>query len=345
MTTMTKSGFAVGLTLGALVLGWGALRLGDALGAGRAEAGVISSMRTAVHTANAIQVAEIVQTADEAAATLPISAGGPAIPVAADPARSNVALQVAQREANPNIGREPPAPAKAVQRGWDYKARNENVMKIEAALQKPTEVNFSDSPLTEALNYLEDLHHIEIMIDRQALQDESIPEDSQITLSISGVTLKSVLRLALQPLGLDYVIRNETLTVLPRAKAAELLETRVYNIRRLNGITAAELDEIIRATIEPESWSSVLQTVGGMPKSAGGPSKLPAVCQMMSGPPGGGFELDVASNQEGNIRYTRNSLVIRQTQQIHDDIVDLLNQLEKTTDDAGPAAAGQLQGF
>ena len=59
----------------------------------------------------------------------------------------------------------------------DLKRTSPNERRSQKALMETTEVTFSDNPLEEAVNYLEDLHHIEIWIDKDALQDEGINSD------------------------------------------------------------------------------------------------------------------------------------------------------------------------
>jgi hypothetical protein len=65
----------------------------------------------------------------------------------------------------------------------DLKKSTPNEKRIQRSLAETTEVSFTDNPLEEALNYLEDLHHIEIWLDKQALQDEGVATDQQINRS------------------------------------------------------------------------------------------------------------------------------------------------------------------
>lgn len=343
MTTMTKSGVAAGLALGALILGWGALNLAGDVGTGRAEAGVISSVRTSVAAATAAEVVGIGQDpalAEEllveptrVAQAAPIE---PAVPAALQGTSGAAAgaLQPTSTFGGAVAGRPTGPPPKP----WDTKTLNERARRLDTALREQTEISFTDNPLSEALSYLSDLHHIEITVDKRALQDEGVSEDSQISLKTSGVSLKSGLRLFLEPLGLDYVIQNETLMITSQAKAAEIFETRVYTVRRLRGMTPAELDEIIRATIEPESWSSIKQAVETTTKANEALSRTPGAAEAGGGGMGGGGP----SNMEGNIRHTGNTLVIRQTQRVHDEIVDLLNQLEKATEEQEPVTTNAV---
>jgi type II secretory pathway component GspD/PulD (secretin) len=109
-------------------------------------------------------------------------------------------------------------------------ALSPNERRIQDALNSKTEVAFADNPLQEALNYLEDLHHIEIWIDKQALTVEGVNADQPVSLVISGVTLQSALRLLLEPLGLTYLVEDEVLKITTQSKTSAKLITRTYPI-------------------------------------------------------------------------------------------------------------------
>ena len=83
------------------------------------------------------------------------------------------------------------------------------------------------------MNYLEELHHIEIIIDEVALTDEGITLDKNVDLVLSGITLRSALRLLLEPLGLTYVIEDEVMKITTQTKADEKMSTRVYPVADL----------------------------------------------------------------------------------------------------------------
>lgn len=105
-----------------------------------------------------------------------------------------------------------------------------NEQRVLNALSESTEVAFVDTPLNDALNYLQSLHHIEIWIDKKALSDEGINTDQQVSLEISGVTLRSALKLLLDPLTLTFLIEDEVLKITTQAKANEAVITRSYPV-------------------------------------------------------------------------------------------------------------------
>jgi hypothetical protein len=78
--------------------------------------------------------------------------------------------------------------------------------KIEEALKSPTRLDFDELPLQEVLTYLKDLHHIEIQVDRKALDEVGLdPSTVPITKHLEGISLHSALKLMLRDLDLTYV--------------------------------------------------------------------------------------------------------------------------------------------
>ena len=115
----------------------------------------------------------------------------------------------------------------------DLKKDSPNEQRIRTALTETTEVAFTDTPLEEAIKYLEDLHSIEIWLDKETLTADGINTDSPVNLSMSGVSLRSALRLMLEPLALTYVIEDEVMKITTLVKADEKMSTRVYPVADL----------------------------------------------------------------------------------------------------------------
>ena len=86
---------------------------------------------------------------------------------------------------------------------------------IEKALASPTQLDFADTPLQDVVDYLKDVHHIEIQLDRRVLEDVNVKGDTPVTISVKGVTLKSALRLMLRNMQpeLTYMIKDEVLLI------------------------------------------------------------------------------------------------------------------------------------
>ena len=127
--------------------------------------------------------------------------------------------------------------------------------KIRAELDKPSNIDFIEVPLAAGVDFLKDLHGIQIEVDELALDGLGIGTDTAVTLSLSGVSLRSALDLLLRPMQLTWVIRNEVLLITSRQRAAKMLEVMVYPVGDLAAAeTPARLIEVIRATVQPGSW-------------------------------------------------------------------------------------------
>jgi hypothetical protein len=163
--------------------------------------------------------------------------------------------------------------------------------KIQAELLKPTRFEFSDTPLIEVVQFLEDAHGIEIEFDHKALDDIGLDHTSTlVTRDLSSVSLRSALRLILRELGLTYVIRDEVLMITNKEEEENILGTRVYP----SDLAPAQLEKlttIIQQTIAPNAW-----------KDNGGP---------------------------GCIAAYQGGIVILQAESVHEQINDLLDQLRR----------------
>jgi hypothetical protein len=115
----------------------------------------------------------------------------------------------------------------------DMKDRSGATARIQKALGEPTNLEFVEAPLQDVIDYLKDLHGIEIQIDNKALEDASIGADTPVTRNLKGITLKSALRLMLGTMDLTYVIKNEVLLITTPEKAGNELVTKVYPVADL----------------------------------------------------------------------------------------------------------------
>ncbi len=102
--------------------------------------------------------------------------------------------------------------------------------KIRKALEEPTKMDFTETQLSDVVNYLKDYHHIEIQLDLKALEDASIGPETPVTRRLDHITLKSALRIMLGALDLTYIIKNEVLLITTPDKASNELTTKVYPV-------------------------------------------------------------------------------------------------------------------
>src|SRR6185369_12394382 len=94
---------------------------------------------------------------------------------------------------------------------------------------------------------------------RATLTDEGVALDQPITLKLAGVTLRSVLKLLLEPVQLTYVIEDEVMKITTSAKAGEKLTTRVYPV-----------GDLVIPIITPRGGMGGMGMMGGMGGMGGG---------------------------------------------------------------------------
>jgi hypothetical protein len=103
-------------------------------------------------------------------------------------------------------------------------------LKIIRELDQPTKMEFVEIPLRDAIASLAEQHEIPIRLDEAKLTDEGVQVEQPITLNVDGITLKSGLKLLLQPLQLTYVVEDEVLKITTGTDATDKLQTRVYPV-------------------------------------------------------------------------------------------------------------------
>ena len=90
--------------------------------------------------------------------------------------------------------------------------------KIEEALKQPTQIEFVETPLKDVVDYLKDLHHIEIQLDSAALKEAGVDESTPVTKNLKGISLRSALKLLLDELQLKYVSTTKCCSSLRRPR-------------------------------------------------------------------------------------------------------------------------------
>ena len=174
---------------------------------------------------------------------------------------------------------------------WDLRTISQTEQRISAGLAEPTEINFTDSPLTDVVQFLSDFHNIPMILDLGSLNEDGIATDTPITRTLTGGSLESALNIVLLPMGLDFVIADDVLKVTTIKTAAETLDARVYDLSRIPNLDTKTLSSIIMAATKPNAW--------------------------------------VEKNGQGSIVAGPDFLVVNQNQRAHRQIVTLLNQLER----------------
>jgi type II secretory pathway component GspD/PulD (secretin) len=113
--------------------------------------------------------------------------------------------------------------------------------KIRAELQKSSTAEFVETPLQVVVQYLQDLHGIQIQIDRLTLDTEGISQDSPVTFNVKNVSLRSLLSRMLHNLNLTWIVKDEVLLITTEGYAAKHPSRRIYDVSDLTGGNSAAL--------------------------------------------------------------------------------------------------------
>ena len=98
----------------------------------------------------------------------------------------------------------------------------------------PVSLKFKQAPLGEVLGYLEKVTQVNMHVDPQGLQAEGVTTDQPVTIDLTrDIQLKSALTLILEPLHLNYVIKNEVLEITSEDKRHGQVYTKSYPVADL----------------------------------------------------------------------------------------------------------------
>jgi len=110
-----------------------------------------------------------------------------------------------------------------------------------------------DEPLESVLAQFGQEFSIPIHIDRGALEECGISAETEVTIDLHGIKLRSALNLIFREpslVGLTYIIQDEVLLITSEDRANESLKTVVYDVKAF----PARIDEVILATVAQDSW-------------------------------------------------------------------------------------------
>jgi len=128
--------------------------------------------------------------------------------------------------------------------------KNEKEREIERRLIMPLTLDFKNTPLRQVVEDLRTWTGINIVLDRRALEEESISQDQTVDMKLDGVSLKSALTNVLHQVRLTYVIEDEVLKITTEAHAKGRMVLKTYQVADLvipiedhNAPTAASFAE------------------------------------------------------------------------------------------------------
>lgn len=246
--------------------------------------------------------------------------------------------------------------------GTDVRIRTPEEQRIESSLTRPITLNFENAPLKQVITHIATLADVNVVLDESGLADESLTVSTPVSIDVQGIQLKNALVLLLEPLNMGYTIKNEVLKITS--------EQRLQGQAVLVTYSVADLVVPVQPG-QPNlnvfgNTPTMASTVGGqmsVPSTGGlqggqfqvgntsgfSPWAANSQSQWQTTPNGNGHDFralidlitstcepnsweEVAGNGHIKGNETTLSLVIRQTQKVHDEIRDLLEQLRRLQD-------------
>ncbi|MCH2202942.1 MAG: hypothetical protein MK102_13295, partial [Fuerstiella sp.] len=226
----------------------------------------------------------------------------------------------------------------------------ESEQRIQKSLRSQVSLHFHDVPLTTIISDIANTHQINIVLDRKAIESQGLITNQTVSIDVDGIELRSALNLLLQQSGgLVYTVDNEVLKITDSLEQESHFTPTAYPVADLvvplsNKPQPGPFDNLTYGAggsglYQLEDDLNVQIGAGG--SSRGGGSSGNAVVDEMdfsglkdmitTAVAPGTWDID---GGEGTIGVSENtlSLIIRQTPAVHDQIVELLEQLRKLQD-------------
>jgi type II secretory pathway component GspD/PulD (secretin) len=114
---------------------------------------------------------------------------------------------------------------------WGSKGAKE--LEIERKLSAPISLNFKNTPLAQVIDDLRDMSNVNIVPDIAALNEAGIGLDRPLDLQVTNLSLRSALNVLLQQIHLTYVIKDEVLQITTEENARGKLKRVTYPVADL----------------------------------------------------------------------------------------------------------------
>jgi hypothetical protein len=190
------------------------------------------------------------------------------------PARAADPFAPGPAEAEPAPARPDPAPAKPT-----------SASVLEEKLNQVTSLDPVETPLTDLVTIIRDMHQLPIMLKTKTLDEAGVSIDTPITKRVANMRLRTALDLILEELELTYVVLEEVVVITTPEDAQSRMEIRVYDCRDLLSARAAGKSKPAPAESGEGAAAAAAGAAPPLPGSYGGAPGMPG--GMMAGMGGG----------------------------------------------------------
>lgn len=183
--------------------------------------------------------------------------------------------------------------------GLEVGQQTEAVRRIRAVLESPIEVDFAEAPLGEVLSYVHERLNgtaggFSLVIDTPAVESLGVSLDAPVTIRLNGLSARSALNHILKPLQLQAVVSDEALRITSDEVADDMSEIRFYRVP--SSMSETDVKELISLIemVDPERFG----------QSGDGDQVRSVVTNRFRG------------------------VAVRTSPRVHDQVLDLLRQLD-----------------
>jgi type II secretory pathway component GspD/PulD (secretin) len=104
---------------------------------------------------------------------------------------------------------------------------------IRSKLAESVTLQFLETPLSDVIAFLKDYTQCNIILDRAAIEQEGVTNDTPVSVHVEAITLASALNHLLRPYNLTWIVQDECLLVTSKTAADEVALTRSYPVEDL----------------------------------------------------------------------------------------------------------------
>ncbi|MBQ8284720.1 MAG: hypothetical protein IJZ10_00280 [Thermoguttaceae bacterium] len=226
-------------------------------------------------------------------------------------------------------------------------------------------------PLDVVVDYIRKNAEINVMIDEAALAEAGVTSDMAIPTNLANIKLKNYLKHSLTPLGLSYIVEDEVLTITGKNKRSDKTTLQFYPVADLV-IGVPNFGNVVAPMSQEASQQRAFQQVANRGLNASAANTIPGLNQNVFGSNSTLLSPNIAAQIQssgGNVPLTaggggmndpselidlitsvvgdeetwemvgdpqffslNNTLAIRQTEENHEEIHELLEKLRSLND-------------
>lgn len=112
-------------------------------------------------------------------------------------------------------------------------------------LDKGTRLEFPNTPLRDALQFIADRHDFNMIVDERGVTEAGVSVEENVDIVLQGVSLRSALNILLDPYELTYITKNDVLLITTKARAAKEVDSRTYYVRDMLPAPNAEASDLV----------------------------------------------------------------------------------------------------